>query len=178
MEQAFNILKSDFLNGDVDFKSLSKFNNNFIIDYHYGDTSYFKRALFELDKLNLNIGVHIKLDPDFPLDLLLENFINNIKGFKINLGVWIDFIDDSKIPELFNKLSEYKKYFIIGCKMFYNDMKPENGPIWYINGDIESLGVIYYSEYHKFYSMVNLNTDYKTIYNENNLVKIPSTYKI
>lgn len=169
MEIAFIINKKHFAVEEVDFEKLSKYTNNFIIEYDYNDNSYFRRSLFELDRLGLNIGISIDL-PNIDYNIL-NDLLNNIKGFNINIGVWYTPIDEYN--NIYGKLNEFVFNFIYGIKS--NTNLPI--PVWKENGDIEDGDVIVIDGMKEPINTVYLNTDYKSIYKENNFKPIPSTYK-
>ena len=178
MERAYHLTKQDLTeNIEINFLELSKISNNFIISYHYNDTKYFRRALFELDRLNLNIGVLIE-SYDCSLEELIKDLINAIKGFNINIGVWIDYSGDREL-ELYNILTEkFSDNFIVGLRYFGNKLS-NYSPIWEYNGDISDSNIkILNDTSKKKYKVVFLINDYKTIYKENNMKPIISTYKI
>lgn len=178
MERAYYLTKQDLTdNLEINFLELSKNTNNFIISYHYNDITYFRRALFELDRINSNIGILIELDSNCKdIDAIEKDFINSIKGFNINLGVWIDYKDDLSLA-LYNKLNDtYDNNFVTGMRYFGNKLS-NYSPIWEYNGDISESNIsTISSESKKKYKQVFLINDYKTIYNENNLKPIPSNY--
>lgn len=179
MEKAYHLTRKDLTeNIEINFEELSKLTDNFIISYHYNDTKYFKRTLFELDRLNLNIGVLIVIDSDnYSIENVLKEFIDSIKGFNINLGVWVDYSGEKDL-ELYNKLNElFSDNFITGLRYFDNKLS-NYSPIWEYNGDIAESGITSFNKTSlKKYKMVFLINNYKDIYKENDLKPVPSNYK-
>lgn len=160
---AFMISKENFKHdNEIDLKKLKDYTNNIIVVY---DNNFkdFRRLLFLLDSLDFNIGIHIN---EFNL-LNITDFIYNIKGFNIKLGVWCPTI------ETYNLLTKYKNNFIIGLIGISNDSQiPRFGPF----GDIEISKLTNFDFISKPIQELKINTDYVKIYNENKLTPILSTY--
>lgn len=172
MKKAYHLTTKD-LTGDieVDFNKLSKETSNFIIDYNVSNNKYFKRTLFELDRLKLNTGILIVFDDknEFTNDTILKYLINDIRGFKINLGIWVDYTNIENL-ELYNLLENYQEYFITGIRDINNKCTISNSvPLWSNNGDIIEQDNT---------KEITLISDYKTIYEENKMKPIPSNYII
>lgn len=168
MNMAYLIQKKHFNIQEVNFSKLKKDTNNIILEYTYLDNKYFRRSLFELDRLGFNIGIYI---PKMPKgSSIMSDLINNLKGFKINLGIWIDSYNG---VNLFNKLDIFnKKYFIIGVIPTNDSIDLNRYPVWKNNGDIEDIDTVAIDN--ELISVLRLNTDYATIYNENKFRNIPS----
>ncbi len=175
-EIAYLITSDHFKIEEVDFEKLKSYTNNIILKYNVNFHS-FRRELFELDRLNLNIGVLIE-SYDCSLEELIKDFVNAIKGFNINIGVWIDYSGDREL-ELYNILTEkFSDNFIVGLRYFGNKLS-NYSPIWEYNGDIADSNIKILNDISKKkYKVVFLINDYKTIYKENNMKPIISTYKI
>lgn len=151
-------------NNEIDLKKLKEYTNNIIAVYN-SDFKDFRRLLFLLDSLDFNIGIHIN-----ELNTIdITDFIYNIKGFDIKLGVWCSNI------ETYNLLTIYKDNFIVGLIGINNDSQiPRFGPF----GDIEVSKLNHFDFSSKSIQELKINTDYIKIYNENKLKPIPSTYII
>ena len=136
----------DFLKYDIDYKS-------------------FKRALFELDRLDYNIGIYIPNE--------VTNLFNNIKGFKIKLGVWLN---EDKYRHLQNELNSYKS-FITGI-ISEDNFRSLQMPRWGTMGDIENSELIKLDFIREPIQQLIINTDFVKIYDENELKPIPSFYNV
>lgn len=178
METACIITKNHFQFEEVDFKQLSSYCDNFIIEYNYKNNSYFKRSLFQLDKLEANIGILVNINDYDNIEDIYNDLINNIKGFNINLGVWIDFKARIKDFVLYNDLKKFNNNFITGFKNTKYKIIELEGPIWKENGDIDTGEYISFDFIRSEIPTAILYSDYKSIYKENNLKPIPSNYKI
>ena len=89
MERAYLITKDHFKVEEVNFTQLKETIDNIILEYRFdSNLEYFKRSLFEMDRLGYNIGILVK-SSNISTDSLLSTFISHIKGFEIKLGVWI-----------------------------------------------------------------------------------------
>ena len=160
MEKAFLISKIHFDVEEVNYPQLKEYTNNVILEHvneSGSDLFYFKRSLLELNRLNYNIGILLNTDDILSTDQLIKNLVWNMKGFKINLGIWVKGSLKETVADILRK--EFKNNFIVGI---VTDEDTDNIPRWGINGDIEEIN--------------NISLDYKTIYEENNLRPIVSTY--
>lgn len=181
MDKALLVRKDNFKIQEVDFSKLKEFTNNIILEYTYNseNNKYFRRSLFELDRLGFNIGILCNNIHYVSLYLYLKDVIDSIKGFKINLGVWVELYDDEDYNYLYKPLSEkFNNNFITGIiDSTYSDYKELSVPKWGKNCDIEpdGLGVQVNNEY---INILSLSTDYKTIYDENNLKPIRSDLNV
>ena len=174
MEKGFLITKNHFDIEEVNYPQLKKFTNNVILEHINNSGSelfYFKRSLYELDRLGYNIGILLNTDNILSEEQLLNNLIWNIRGFKINLGIWIK---GTCTEDFYNILkNDYQNNFISGI---ISDNDYINAPRWGINGDIEEIGSINLDFIRCPIIELSLNTDYRTIYDENKLKPLPSTY--
>lgn len=174
MEKAFLISKNHFDVEEVNYKQLKKFTNNIILE-HINDSGsdlfYFKRSLFELSRLDYNIGILLNTNNILSEKQLIKNLLWNIKGFKINLGIWIK--GDFKTSIYDTLRTEFKNNFIVGL---VDNNKNTDIPRWGVDGDIEEINSITLDFIRHPITELYLNTDYKTIYDENKLIPIPSTY--
>ena len=172
MDKAYLITKNNFAVEEVNFPLLRTKTNNIILEYiDELNTTYFKRSLFELYRLGFNVGILLKLSRKNDTKDYLIKFLNQIKGFKINLGVWVHI----------EKQNDYIYYDILDKYFFNNfitgvrDMYTNNSdmiPRWGANKDIE---IINFEEILRDkIPVLSLNTDYKTIYDENKLYPIPT----
>lgn len=181
-EKAYILKKIHFDIQEVNFEQLKEHTNNIILEYSFNDP-YFKRALFEMDRLNYNIGILITdVDQTEYTSSMLLDLLYNISGFNINLGVWINYKDNDKTYDVFNTLqTKFSTNFITGlvnCPLLEN--KEQNNfviefldyPSWCTKGDIENYSIIMLDFIYYSINVVSLNTDYKTIYKENNLTPI------
>lgn len=179
-EKAYVIKSEHFKIQEMDFEQLKEYTDNVILEY--SDMDYFKRSLFEMDRLGYNIGILYTVSQSNDLEKLL----NAIRGFNINLGVWVDFKNDEISYNAFITLREkFNKNFITGIRLcpllldkdfsFIENIKdyPKWGPSD-SKCDIESDTIImpYFS--HFSINTIRLNTNYKKIYEENNLKPIKS----
>lgn len=174
MKKAFLISKNHFDIQEVNYPQLQEFTNNVFLEHvnqSGSDLYYFKRSLYELDRLNYNIGIVLDTTNILSEDQIINNLIWNIRGFKINLGVWIK----GPLKEsIYEKLKvEFSYNFILGL---ISDDDNITSPRWGIMGDIETLNPIKLDFIKDEIIEVSLNTDYKTIYEENGLSPIRSTY--
>lgn len=169
MEKAILVNKTHFRIKEVNYSNLKKYYNNIILEYTDEiDNKYFRRSLFELSRLDFNIGIILSLS-----NIELKSFINDIKGFDIKLGIWI--YGSNKIS-YFNQLSkDYHDNFITGV---VSNPYISNIPRWGDKGDIETTKFVYLDFIDGPISELEIHTDYKTIYEENNLKPIPSTYNM
>lgn len=174
MEKAFLITKNHFDVEEVNYKQLKDFTNNIILE-HINDSGsdlfYFKRSLFELDRLNYNVGILLNTDNILSEEQLIKNLLWNIKGFKINLGIWIKGEFKTSIYDVLR--TKFINNFIVGL---VNNSDTNNIPRWGINGDIEEVSTTIIDFIRYPIKELYLNTDYKTIYDENKLKPIPSNY--
>ena len=97
IDKAYVIQKKHFKIESVDFVQLKGYTDNVILEYNYGDTSYFKRSLFELDRLNYNIGILVNDNTEIDMPMLLKDLLENIRGFNINIGVWLNISDTNRL---------------------------------------------------------------------------------
>lgn len=175
---AFLIQGNHFDIEEVDFKQIKEnFTNNIILDFNSMTTNQFKRSLFECDRLNINIGVLILDDTDSSGMIKL---LESMRGFDINLGVWIQKNKDTDL--YYNILKErYYNNFIIGIR-FLNKSDFDNFslivPSWVSKGDLEDYSFILPDFIHKTIKTIKINTDYAKLYKENNLSPIKSNQKI
>lgn len=156
-----------FIPEEVNFINLKEYSDNVILSYdldNANNNTHFKRAIAELDRLNFNIGIMILLSENNNIDELIQD----IKGYKINLGVWTNDMN------IFGNLLSFKDNFITGIIVDYDGFKcPRLGH----NGDLD------FSEFKKFSFIkesvltIKINNDFKIIYDKNRLIPIPSTYK-
>lgn len=176
---AFIIQENHFKTQDVDFEQIrNNYTNNIILEYDYNNTEHFKRSLFELDRLKFNIGILFIHNNDFNntiIDTILTDLLNNIKGFKVNLGIWIQSDDKVILKYIYDILNtNYSNNFITGVKGDSDKFIP----LWKKKGDIEDNSIILTDFMPKSIKTVRINTDYKTIYEENNLSPIKSNEKL
>lgn len=172
MEHAYVITKNHFIPDEVNYPQLKEITDNVILEYDCTtDLKYFIRSLFEMDRLNFNIGIRLK-SSNIASDYLINEFIKNIRGFKINLGVWIQEDNINNIKNIRDKFKLYKDNFIIG---FISDFQLDCYR-WGEMGDIETYAVERVSFIQNMIRLVVLNTDFKTIYEENKLHPILSNY--
>lgn len=169
MEKAYVLQNKNFYPQEVDFKKLRSVINNIFLIFeidNLDNNKYFKRSIFELYRLNFNIGIYLS---NYNENIVsVKELIKNIRGFDIKLGVWTN---DSV---LYYKLLEFKNNFIIGIKDEYN--QTQIIPRWEDNGDIENISLNTKLDFISDYLYeISLNNDFKTIYEENNLKPIPST---
>lgn len=160
---AYLITKEHFEVEEVNFELLKSYTNNVILQYEK-DFTKFRRALFELDRLDFNIGIHTED---------ITSILPIIAGIKIKLGVWIDyeyFGSDLKYINEFRNI-----YFITGIR-FNLDLDSQM-PRWGTMGDIENSEIIKLDFIRKPILSLKLNTDFVKIYNENNLKPVLSTEK-
>ena len=157
------LLENKHYEQDIDFKLLKDHTDNIILEYDKNNTDTFRRFLFGLDQYEFNIGVLSN-----PEDI--QSLLKAIAGFKINLGVWIS-SDFSK--DIIDSLDPYRDNFIFG---FETDEELTSYPYWGPHGDIESKTVTMLPELHKTVIGIDINSDYKTIYEENNLKPIKSNF--
>lgn len=178
-DKAYVIQKHHFDIEEVNFEQLKNCTDNVILEYLYTDVLYFKRALFELDKLKFNIGILLNDNTSIDSKELLKDLLNSIRGFNINIGVWLNINDTDKLCEIYSILKEsLSDNFITGIKGNYNNILNNDYPVWKDNGDIEDSSYIMLDFIHQSIKTVNLNTDYKYIYKENNLKPIKSNESI
>ena len=181
IEKAYLIKAQHFKIQEFNFEQLKEYTDNVILEYF--DNKYFKRALFEMDRLGYNIGILIPHIEDIDYKDILLDLLQNIRGFNINLGVWVDYKDNETTYNIFNTLHEkFSKNFIVGLRNCPLLEDKENTfitefldyPYWGPKGDIENNSIIMPDFTHFSINTVLLNTDYKTIYEENNLEPIKS----
>lgn len=178
MKKAYLIEKKHFKYEEVNFKNLSSMTNNVILEYVYEkDNKYFKRSLFELDRLGFNIGILVRISRYEDRDVYLKDLIDKIKGFNIKLGVWIDLTYPGDYKDYYESLiKNFNNNFITGIKGEYQDNLII--PKWGYNKDIEEIESIKLDFIKDDITVLRLNTNYKEIYDENNLHPIPSTIDI
>lgn len=176
MKQAYLIEKKHFRVEEVNFSKLRCVTNNIILEYVYDeDNKYFTRSLFELSRLGFNIGILARYSKDKLCRMYLWDLITKLRGFNIKLGVWIDAEDSNDCIYLYNELQKkFSNNFIIGIK--HDDLTDVSLPRWNHNGDIDISGTTTFDDMRDFVTILNLNTDYKTIYDENELCPISSTF--
>lgn len=151
------INKDHFKIEEIDFEKLKSYTNNVILEYNQ-DFTFFKRALFELDRLGFNIGIKTS-------SLL---FFDLIKGFNIKLGIWIE---DNESSESFKYLRKFKDNFIVGY--ISDEIYRSISPRWGTMGDIENAEIIKLDFIREPIQQLIINTDYVKIYDENHLRSIP-----
>lgn len=175
IDKAYVIQKKHFKIEPIDFVQLKGYTDNVILEYNYDDTSYFKRSLFELDRLNYNIGILVNDNTEIDISILLKDLLENIRGFNINIGVWLNISDTNRLSYVYAILDySLSDNFITGIKGSVSD----EYPMWKENGDIEDYTHIMLDFIHQSIKTVKLNTDYKTIYKENNLKPLKSNEDI
>ena len=103
----------------------------------------------------------------------VSRFINDIKGFDIKLGVWIENSDNGL--ELFNRLLPYKHNFILGTRGEFKTK--EYTPTWRTNGDIEDKEYVNLDFLREPILRLGIYSDYVSIYDENKFAPILSTHK-
>lgn len=149
---------------EISLIELKEYTDNVIVLYNE-DFNKFRNLLYALDTLKFNIGVAVDI---CIYNLDIYDFIDNIKGFNIKLGVWVPYNHQYQL--LSNK---YKRNFIIGE---INNKTDSQIPRLGTSGDIELGESKYIDSINKEIQELKINTDFVTIYNENNLKPIPSTY--
>ena len=173
-EGAYLISKIHFDVEEVNYPQLKEYTNNVILEHvneSGSDLFYFKRSLLELNRLNYNIGILLDTNNILSTKQLIKNLVWNMKGFKINLGIWVKGPLKEPIYDTLKK--EFRNNFIVGL---VSDEDTNGIPRWGINGDIEECDNISLDFIRHPIRGLSLNTDYKTIYEENNLRPIVSTY--
>lgn len=170
--EAYLIKKEHFDVEEVNYPELKKYTNNIILEHinqSGSDLYYFKRSLYELRRLDYNIGILLNTDNILSQKQLIKNLIWNLKGFKINLGIWITGVLKESV---YNELKdEFSNNFILG--LVSEEYTSNFIPRWGNKGDIEELESIKINFIRKPILKLSLNTDYKTIYEENDLKYIP-----
>lgn len=175
MKEAFLITKNHFDIQEVNYVQLKEYTDSIFLEHvnqSGSDLYYFKRSLYELDRLNYNIGIVLDTNNILSEKQLIKNLIWNIRGFKINLGIWIK----GPLKEsIYNNLkTEFSHNFILG--LVEDETTDEYIPRWGDMGDVEEVEPIKLDFIKDDIIKVSLNTDFKTIYEENNLIPIRSTY--
>ena len=175
MEKAYLISKNHFDVQEVNYQQLKDYTNNIILEHVNVSGSeyfYFKRSLFELDRLDFNVGILLDSSNILSEDQIINNLLWNIKGFDIKLGIWIKGPLKESIYDKLHK--EFSNNFIVGM---VSENDKISSPRWGTMGDIEELENISLDFIKDPITEIALNVDYKTIYEKNNLKPIPSTYK-
>ena len=132
-EIAYLITNDHFKVEEVDFEKLKSYTNNIILKYDVNSHS-FRRALFELDRLDFNIGIYADI---------LTGLDHEIKGFKIKLGLWLN---EDIFCRMYHELND-KRNFITG--VVTEDDFFTTYPRWGIMGDIENSKIIIYNKNNK-----------------------------
>lgn len=167
MNIGYLITKDHFKVKEVDFESLVKIQgvHNVFLEYN-NDFKHFKRALYELNRLDINIGIKF-----IGTELDLIHMIYHIKGIDICLGIWFE--NDQLRNYFKNAILERQITGIIS-----DNENVDFVPRWGINGDIENIEMtpIIYTE--EPVMLLKLNTGFDVVYKINNLKPIPSTYDV
>lgn len=171
-----------FYPNEIDLNLLKGYTDNAILEYGYNNsTLYFKRALFELDRLNFNIGILLKDNSDIEYTSIIKDLLENLKGFNINIGIWLEIHNIEKLNIVYKILNKLSDHYIIGIRGDYEQSQLpiiNQSPIWTDNGDIEDNYSLLLNFTQHFMYIVKLNTDYITIHKENNLQPIKSNENI
>lgn len=174
MEVAYFLEEKHFMVEEVNFKLLKEHTNNVILEYK-PNNKYFKRALFEMDRLGFNIGIYVPYSIDYVLNfyVVTQLAISDTRGFNIKLGLWIDDSMEYNTMRIANILkSTYSNNFIVGIRNsnVYNYT-------WSYYGDIQDNNDITLDFIREPIRTLKLYTDFVRIYDENNLKPVPSNYK-
>lgn len=161
---AYLITSKMFKDEEVNFEQLREYTNNVILVYT-DEFTKFNRALHELKRLNFNIGIYIHRTENLNL------FMYYIRGFKINLGIWLD---EKPFYEHKEYLDTFKDNFISGLRTEKDSTNYYWSPM---HGDISHWSFVDLDFVRGEILELALNTDFAKIYEENGLKPIPSTFK-
>lgn len=177
--KAYIIQSTHFTTEEMNFEQLKEYTDNVILEYKNDDNKHFRRSLFELDRLKFNIGILLTDNTDTDIKLILKSLLESIRGFNINIGVWLNISNMVKLIDAYRILeTSLSSNFITGIKGNYKNLLNDNYPVWKENGDIEDFTRIMVHFAHQTITTVKMNTDYKTIYKENKLKPLKSNEDI
>ena len=173
-QYANKLTAADFIEkGITIIDELIKYSDNFLISYNSIHKNELQHIMNKLDELKANIGIIIS--NEFIDDL--AGILNFVKGYKINIGVWMTCEDNVEDYTYYNTLkTKTKQNFITGINPSF--CITEESKLF----DIDTTFIMYPGKEIRFYDITDngihryeFNSDLKVAYDKYGFKPLPRT---